>query len=286
MKLATLKDGDASKAIVLVGPEHYVEIDALFPDQEFPDVKRVIELVTIKELDHALNKFSGVLKPIGNVRFAPPYLHPRLIWGIGLNYVGHASDLSAVAPGDEPASFVKGDHTIIGEEECIIIPVQSERTTAEAELGIIIGKYCRNVSESDALDYLFGVVPILDQTAEDILMKNPRFLTRSKNFPTFFAFGPTVTTMDEVRKLYPDISKISVATINNGIVHRENTISNMTFSPAALISFHSHVMPLYPGDIISTGTPGAVHIQAGDIAECDIPGIGRLKNPVINQQIG
>jgi 2-keto-4-pentenoate hydratase/2-oxohepta-3-ene-1,7-dioic acid hydratase in catechol pathway len=89
--------------------------------------------------------------------------------------------------------------------------------------------------------------------------------------------------MDEVNNLYPDFSKISVATVINGEIHRENTVSNMTFNPAYLISFHSKVMPLYPGDIISTGTPGAVHIKDGDIVECNIAHIGKLVNPVIRQ---
>lgn len=268
---------------MIVNDSEFVEVSKLFPGQNFADVKQVIESKTIAELNQALSNYRTPLSPIGSMKFLAPYLHPGLIWGIGLNYLAHAADLAAVAPGDEPASFIKGDHTIIGEGEQIIIPTQSERTTAEAELGIVIGKYCRNVSEADALDYLYGVVPILDQTAEDILLKNPRFLTRSKNFPTFFSFGPAITTMDEVNNLYPDFSKISVATVINGEIHRENTVSNMTFNPAYLISFHSKVMPLYPGDIISTGTPGAVHINHGDLVECNIAHIGKLVNPVIRQ---
>ena len=89
--------------------------------------------------------------------------------------------------------------------------------------------------------------------------------------------------MDEVNSLFPQISEIKVETIINGDIYRENTVSNMTFNPAALISFHSHVMPLYPGDIISTGTPGAVHINDGDTVECNIPRVGRLINNVVKQ---
>jgi 2-keto-4-pentenoate hydratase/2-oxohepta-3-ene-1,7-dioic acid hydratase in catechol pathway len=283
VKLATVAQGNSSQAIVIVNESEFVEVSKLFPGQVFPDVKQVIETKTIEDLKQALSNYSTPLAPLASMKFLAPYLHPGLIWGIGLNYLAHAADLAAVAPGDEPASFIKGDHTIIGEGEEIIIPTQSERTTAEAELGIVIGKYCRNVSEAEALDYLYGVVPILDQTAEDILLKNPRFLTRSKNFPTFFSFGPAITTMDEVNNLYPDFSKITVATVINGDIHRENTLSNMTFNPAYLISFHSKVMPLYPGDIISTGTPGAVHINHGDIVECNIAHIGKLVNPVTRQ---
>jgi 2-keto-4-pentenoate hydratase/2-oxohepta-3-ene-1,7-dioic acid hydratase in catechol pathway len=283
MKIATIAHGATTQAILLVNDNNFVEVSKLFPGEDFPDVKRVIELKTIKELSQALTNYSLPLQQINAEKFLAPYRNPGLIWGIGLNYAAHAADLSAVAPGDEPASFIKGDHTIIGYGDEIVIPFQSERTTAEAELGIVIGKYCRNVSEAEALDYLYGVVPILDQTAEDILQKNPRFLTRSKNFPTFFSFGPALITMDEVNSLFPQISEIKVETIINGDIYRENTVSNMTFNPAALISFHSHVMPLYPGDIISTGTPGAVHINDGDTVECNIPRVGRLINNVVKQ---
>lgn len=210
------------------------------------------------------------------VRFVAPYLSPRKIWGIGLNYVDHAGDLAETVP-DEPASFIKGDHTIIGPDEPIVLPAQSERVTAEAELGLVIGRHCRDVSEADALDHVWGVVPLLDQTAEDILRRNPRFLTRSKNFPTFFSFGPHLVPLDEVRA---DLARLEVRTVHNGSVGRRNTVSNMTFSPEFLVSFHSKVMPLFPGDIIATGTPGAVAVADSDVVECRIPGVGSLRNPV------
>lgn len=214
------------------------------------------------------------------VTVAPLYRHPRKIWGIGLNYRAHADDLGAPYP-TEPASFMKGDHTIIGPDQDIVLPPQSERVTAEAELGLIIGRHCQDVAEDEALSYVAGVCPILDQTAEDILGRNPRFLTRSKNFPTFFSFGPELVTMDEVLERFASIDDIVVSTEHNGALHRENIVSDMTFRPAHLVSFHSQVMPLFPGDIISTGTPGAVVIEDGDRATCRIDGIGTLHNPVV-----
>ena len=109
-----------------------------------------------------------------------------------------------------------------------------------------------------------------------ITPKNPRFLTRSKNFDTFFSFGPELITPDEI----PHVLNVKVGTYNNGKLHRENTVANMAFPPYYLVSFHSYVATLYPGDIISTGTPGAVVIRDGDLAECRIEGLGRLANPV------
>lgn len=209
------------------------------------------------------------------VSFGPLYRHPRKIWGIGLNYREHARDLNAPYP-TEPASFMKTDQTIIGPGDTIELPPQSERVTAEAEVGVIIGRTCRNVSEAEAPAYIAGVCLIIDMTAEDILQRNPRFLTRAKNFDTFFSFGPELITLDEV----PDMLNLKVGTYNNGALHRENVVSDMQFPPLYLVSFHSHVATLYPGDIISTGTPGAVVIEDGDVTECRIEGLGVLKNPV------
>lgn len=216
------------------------------------------------------------------VEFAPLYRRPRKIWGIGLNYLAHAEDLAADYP-TEPASFIKGDHTIIGPGDEIVLPPQSGRVTAEAELGLVIGRLCRDVEEADALSYVAGVCTILDQTAEDILHRNPRFLTRSKNFPTFFSFGPELVTTDEVLDRFSTLEDIVVATEHNGALHRENSVSNMAYVPSFLVSFHSKVMPLYPGDIISTGTPGAVVVEDGDTATCRIDGIGTLTNPVVRR---
>ena len=208
--------------------------------------------------------------------YAPLYRRPRKIWGIGLNYVEHAADLSEKAPSTEPASFLKPDTAIIGPGDAIRIPPQSQRTTAEGELGVIIGRECKDVDEADAASVVVGFTTIVDMTAEDILEKNPRYLTRSKSFDTFFSFGPELVTVDEV----PDVDALEVSTLHNGEVHRRNVVSNMTFRPWWLVAFHSRVMTLLPGDIISTGTPGAAHIQPGDTAGAAITGFRDLSNTV------
>jgi 2-keto-4-pentenoate hydratase/2-oxohepta-3-ene-1,7-dioic acid hydratase in catechol pathway len=217
--------------------------------------------------------------PATDARSAPPFRHPRMVWGIGLNYRAHADDLGAPHP-DEPASFVKLDHTIVGAGDTIELPVQSLRVTAEAELGIVIGRHARDVDEADALDHVAAVCCVLDQTAEDILQRNPRFLTRSKNFPTFLVLGPELVTTDEVRVVATGLNHLEVATWRNGALHRANVVGDMAFDPAALVAFHSRMMPLEPGDLILTGTPGAVVIEDGDVAECRITGVGSLTSPV------
>ncbi len=210
------------------------------------------------------------------VAFRPLYRHPRKIWGIGLNYVAHAADLAEKAPNEEPASFMKPDTTIVGHGDPVRIPRQSEKTTGEAELGVIFGRVAKDLPESDWLGAVAGFTTILDMTAEDILRKNPRYLTRAKSFDTFFSFGPVMLTPDEV----PDVMALKVATVINGRVHAENVVANMTFPPPNLVSFHSRVMPWLPGDILSTGTPQAVPLAHGDILECRIDGFEPLRNPI------
>ncbi|MEP6814320.1 MAG: fumarylacetoacetate hydrolase family protein [Marmoricola sp.] len=213
------------------------------------------------------------------VSFGAPYRRPHKIWGIGLNYRDHAADLSEDVP-DQPASFIKGDHTIAGQREQIVVPRQSARTTVEAELGLVIGRTCRDVEEGTALDYVWGVTTILDQTAEDILRLNPRYLTRAKNFPTFFSFGPEVVPLSEVLTRFDSLDDIEVTTVVNETDTRSNLVRNMTHRPASLVAFHSQMMPLFPGDIISTGTPGAIVVGEGDRVECRIPGVGTLRTTV------
>jgi 2-keto-4-pentenoate hydratase/2-oxohepta-3-ene-1,7-dioic acid hydratase in catechol pathway len=276
MRLAAVRVGGIEVPAVVEPARGVARVPDLLPGFD-GDIRAVLVEERVAELAKAVESAADSLfVPESSVAFGAPYRHPRLIWGIGLNYVDHAADLSEQVP-EEPASFIKGDHTVIGPGEEIPIPPQSTRTTAEAELGLVIGRYCRNVREVDALDFVFGVTTVLDQTAEDILERNPRFLTRSKNFPGFFSFGPQIVPVSEVG----DLARVEVSTVLDGAVHRSNTVSRMRYSPQFLVSFHSAVMPLYPGDIISTGTPGAVHIRPGTVAECRIPGIGVLANPVV-----
>ncbi|RXZ01559.1 fumarylacetoacetate hydrolase family protein [Fictibacillus sp. S7] len=285
MRLSTLViDGEEKAAVITNNGAISIETINQQFQQRFET--RIFEIIQSNRLTQLTDwydaKDSEELEQVCEVipreqlRYAPLYKHPGKIWGIGLNYVEHASDLSEKAPNSEPASFMKPDTTIIGYNDTIQVPLQSERTTAEAELGIIIGQECKDISEEDAQSVVAGYTTIIDMTAEDILQRNPRYLTRSKSFDTFFSFGPELVTPDEVE----DVHKLNVSTIINGKVHRKNVVANMTFRPWDLVSFHSKVMTLLPGDIISTGTPGAVVIRDGDIVECQIDGFTPLINKV------
>jgi 2-keto-4-pentenoate hydratase/2-oxohepta-3-ene-1,7-dioic acid hydratase in catechol pathway len=284
LKLATVRTGGTeSAAIILPGgaaPVGGIQNLAGLPT----DLFSLLEGGRFGELrswwdglsTDVLEELSRTAIPLADIAYAPLYRRPRKIWGIGLNYAEHAEDLDEVSPSDEPASFMRPDTTIIGPGEEILLPDQSSRVTAEAELAIVIGREAKDVSEEEAPSVVAGFTTVLDMTAEDILRRNPRYLTRAKSFDTFFSFGPHLVTPDEIT----DLGALEVSTLLNGEVRSANTVSNMVFSPWWLVSFHSKIMTLLPGDVISTGTPGAVEIRAGEVAECRISSFEPLSNPV------
>ncbi|MGH3830677.1 MAG: fumarylacetoacetate hydrolase family protein [Pseudonocardiaceae bacterium] len=210
------------------------------------------------------------------ISYNPPYRNPPKLWGIGLNFAGHAGDLAVEQPTEGPGSYFRPNTTMIGDGDEILLPHQSGRVTAEAELGVIIGSACKNVPRDDAGAVIFGYTTILDMTAEDLIRVNPRYIPRAKSFDTFCSVGPWVVTPDEV----PDLSSLRISTVVNGTTIATNEVSAMMYDPYWLISFYSQVMTFEPGDIISTGTPGAGVIQNGDVVEAHIPGVGQLRNRV------
>jgi 2-keto-4-pentenoate hydratase/2-oxohepta-3-ene-1,7-dioic acid hydratase in catechol pathway len=276
LRLVSIRRGGREEAAVVL-PDGAAPISTLDGPLEWgTSLLPLLKSGRFYELKGAFGRGEVGGEVLSEPSYAPLYRRPRKLWGIGLNYVEHAGDLDEVSPADEPASFMRPDTTIIGPGEEILLPEQSERVTAEAELALVIGREAKNVSEEEAPSVVAGFTTVLDMTAEDILRRNPRYLTRSKSFDTFFGFGPELVTPDEIA----DVDALEVSTVLNGEVRRANTVSNMVFSPWWLVSFHSRVMTLLPGDVISTGTPGAVVIREGDVAECRITGFEPLSNPV------
>jgi 2-keto-4-pentenoate hydratase/2-oxohepta-3-ene-1,7-dioic acid hydratase in catechol pathway len=252
MRLSSARIGGNEVAVV-------IRAGGALPVAEIPDPggwpADLLSLLEGGRLDDLRRRWDGLSEvevedlwgrgiPVRDLTYAPLYRRPRKIWGIGLNYVEHAGDLDEVAPSEEPASFMRPDTTIIGPGDRVRLPGGIGRITAEAELGVVIGREARNVPEEDAPSVVAGFTTVLDMTAEDILRKNPRYLTRAKSFDTFFSFGPELVTPEEVGEL----GDIEVSTVLNGEVRRKNTVSNMTFSPYWLVSFHSMVMTLLPSN--------------------------------------
>ena len=281
MQLCTISTPAGPRpAVNVVGRGAILTSDLLGRDT--PDLMDHLVRDEFEEIAQALERNAESAPLRESPVFDAPLRNPTKILGIGLNYTAHAGDLGAQAPRTSPASFLKGNHTIIGPQEAIAVPPGIGKVTAEAELGLIIGGHCYRVGEDDALSYVAGVCAVLDQTAEQVLLENPRFLTRVKNYPTFLSLGPVIITMDEVLEAVGDLSRLSVATIHNGTIRRRALVESMIFSPAELLSFHSYVMPFSPGDILLTGTPGAAAIIPGDEVSCDLgSGLTVLTNRVV-----
>jgi 2-keto-4-pentenoate hydratase/2-oxohepta-3-ene-1,7-dioic acid hydratase in catechol pathway len=287
VRFATLTHPEHGEAAAIGTTRGYVFVRdvaraaaAAWPEQ----LDALLEAGALPALQSWVNANRAAVEALtpADARWQPtaPWRHPRKLIGVGLNYAEHAGDLGAARP-DEPASFMKPATTIVGPGDTVVVPRQSERTTGEAELGLVIGRRVRNLSEADALTAVAGVVTLIDMTAEDILQRNPRFLTRAKSFDTFFAFGPELVTLDELG----DLANLEVATMLNGVVHRKNHVRNMLFNPAHLVAFFSQVMTLEPGDIISTGTPGAAVLADGDTVGCVIEGVGAIACPVRDEKV-
>ncbi|MFB6296732.1 MAG: fumarylacetoacetate hydrolase family protein [Halobacteriales archaeon] len=220
---------------------------------------------------------SAVPVPPEGVSFASPIADPGKLLGIGLNYVDHADDLKEEPP-DEPASFFKPASALTGPGGPIRLPPReiSDRVTAEAELAVVVGRTCTDITAGGADDVIAGYLPVIDVTAEDVLARNPRFLTRAKSFDTFLVPGPRLVVDAGF-----DIADVEVRTIVNGDTVAENAVANMQYSPRELVAFHSRVMTLRPGDIISTGTPGAGVIGPGDTARAEVDPVGDVTASVV-----
>ena len=208
---------------------------------------------------------------LGEVRLLAPCI-PSKVVAIGLNYRDHAEEMGVALP-EEPLMFLKPSTSIIGPQDRIVIPQQSERVDFEAELAIVIGKTARNVPRAHANDYILGYTCLNDVTARDLQSKDGQW-TRAKGFDTFCPLGPWIET--EV-----DPSDLLIELFLNGESKQRSRTSNLIFSPVALVEFVSAVMTLLPGDVIATGTTSGIGpMQPGDTVEVRIQGVGSLINAV------
>lgn len=212
----------------------------------------------------------------GDPDFAPIYRDPAKLWGVGLNYTRHADDLEVRQPEGVPGSYLRPSSTIIGHGDDILLPRQSDRVTAEAELGVVIGTTCKDVPAAEAESVIFGFTTLLDMTAEDAIRINPRYIPWSKAFDTFCSLGPWVVTPDEI----PDLAAIRISTVVNGRTIATNQVSAMMCDPYWQVAYFSGGMVLEAGSVIATGTPGAGVIQHGDVVEALVEGVGDLRNHV------
>lgn len=197
---------------------------------------------------------------------------PGKVIALGLNYIEHARELKMALPMN-PLIFLKAPTSVIGPGDLIERPAQSARVDYEAEMAIVIGRKCRNVSVKRSLDCVLGYTCLNDVTARDLQSKDGQW-TRAKSFDTFCPIGPWIVT-----GIDPD--DLSVESYLNGKLKQHSNTKNLIFKTAQIVSFVSEVMTLLPGDVIATGTPpGIGPMKNGDEIKIKIGKIGTLVNKV------
>ncbi|WP_202320025.1 fumarylacetoacetate hydrolase family protein [Archaeoglobus neptunius] len=215
--------------------------------------------------------FDSYEIPLSSVKFLPP-VEPTKIVAVGLNYIDHAEELNMPVP-EEPILFMKPPSSVIGHEDCIILPNQSQRVDYEGELAVVIAEDCKNVSESEAEDYILGYTCFNDVTARDLQAKDGQW-TRAKGFDTFAPLGPYIAEVNP--------KKLGIQTRVNGNVVQKSNTSNLIFDVFQLVEYISSIMTLRAGDVIATGTPAGVGmLKSGDVVEVEIEKIGVLRNFVL-----
>jgi len=213
--------------------------------------------------------------PLAEAKLLAPVVPSKIVC-VGRNYREHAQELGNEVPA-EPLIFLKPPSSVIGPGAEILRPQVSQRVDHEGELGVVIGKECRGLGEKDDVrSYIRGYTCVNDVTARDLQDRDGQW-TRAKGFDTFCPIGPVVS--DELDPW----SGVEVETRVNGAVRQRGNTRDFIFSLDAIIRYVSRVMTLVPGDLISTGTPAGVGpLQAGDVVEVSVSGVGTLRNRVAN----
>jgi len=210
--------------------------------------------------------------PIEAVRLLAP-VEPSKIICVGRNYAEHAREHGAEVP-QIPLLFLKPPTALIGPGANIVLPPQSQQVEHEAELAVVIGKAGRWIPVDRVKEYIFGYVAANDVTARDLQQRDGQW-TRGKGFDTFCPVGPWIET-----ELNP--ADVLVTCRVNDEMRQMASTREMVFTVPQLIAYASSIMTLLPGDILLTGTPAGVGpLNAADVVEVTVEGIGTLRNPVI-----
>ena len=216
----------------------------------------------------------------GNPRLGPCVAGTGKFICIGLNYADHAAESGMAVP-PEPVIFMKATSAIVGPYDDVEIPRNSVKTDWEVELGVVIGKTAKYVSEDEAMDHVAGYCVINDLSERAFQIEHSGQWTKGKSADTFGPTGPWLVTKDEVK----DPQDLSMWLEVNGKRFQNGSTKTMVYGVKFLVSYLSRFMSLQPGDIISTGTPPGVgmgqkpphYLKAGDVMELEIEGLGRQR---------
>jgi 2-keto-4-pentenoate hydratase/2-oxohepta-3-ene-1,7-dioic acid hydratase in catechol pathway len=187
--------------------------------------------------------------PLGDVRLLAPVIPRSKVIGIGRNYAAHAAEMGSEVPA-EPLMFMKPNTSVIGPDDPVFYPRQSNEVHYEGELAVVISRPCRDIPAAMFADVVWGYTVANDVTARDLQRSDGQF-TRAKGFDSFCPLGPWIET--EL-----DVTDLAVRTYVNGELKQDGRTSDMIFGVPELIEYVSSVMTLLPGDVILTGTPDGV----------------------------
>ena len=239
-----------------------------------------------KEINSNIEQFPLVLKE--NLRIGAPMARPGNIIAIGLNYEDHAVEAGMDIP-DEPVIFCKAPSSYSGPYDPILVPPKSIKTDWEVELGIVIGREAKYISnKEEALKYIFGYCIVNDVSERKLQLEHGPTWIQGKSAQSFCPTGPWLVTADEVK----DPNNLYMKTTVNGTVRQNGSSKTMIFDIAHIVWYCSQFMVLEPGDLIATGTPPGVgmgynppvYLTEGDIVELEIEGLGKQKQSVILTQ--
>ena len=202
---------------------------------------------------------------------------------IGLNYIDHAKESGMAVP-TEPILFMKATSAICGPNDDVLIPRGSTKTDWEVELGAVIGRVTRYVSEADALSYVAGYCVVNDLSERAFQLEGTGQWVKGKSADTFGPIGPWLVTTDEI----PDAQALDLWLEVDGKTYQRSSTKNMIFTVPYLVSYISRFMSLHPGDIISTGTPPGIgmgqtpptYLREGNVVRLGIQGLGEQRQQV------
>jgi 2-keto-4-pentenoate hydratase/2-oxohepta-3-ene-1,7-dioic acid hydratase in catechol pathway len=226
---------------------------------------------------------------LAGIRFRIPVPDAEKILCIGVNYADRNAEYKDGSDAAKyPSMFFRTRESLVGHDEAILRPPESNQLDYEGEIALVIGKAGRRIAKSDAIKHIFGLSCFQEGTIRDWTRHGKFNVTQGKNFDASGAMGPWLVTADEIA----DYADLTVSTYVNGERRQHDTTANLMYGFADLISYISVFMTLRPGDVISTGTPtGAgvrfnppIWLKPGDKVAVEATGIGRLSNVVEDEK--
>jgi 2-keto-4-pentenoate hydratase/2-oxohepta-3-ene-1,7-dioic acid hydratase in catechol pathway len=275
---------DGKETFGLLKDDHFATREQITYDTGVPlplSIKDFLFDGWFDEIKKSLTKIS-YQESLSNSKILAPIPNPSKIICLAFNYIDHAQEQN-VNPPNDPVIVMKPRTTLIGNDSDIVCPSFIKKLDYEIELAVIIGKNCKNLEESNAMEAIFGYSILNDVSAREIQFLDKQF-TRAKSFDTFAPFGPWITTSDEI----PEPENLKMTTKINGEIRQNSSTSKMFLKIPQIVSKLSQVMTLEKGDIISTGTPEGValnspngkYLKDNDVIEMEIENLGKLKNTV------